>query len=131
MSSTLMVPPTVVPRLREGAFALLMRLGEQLSDATWYPEQCEPLYLQVQEQWAMLDVIGWADEDDDGEMIEAIASIGKPLKLAVEEMTPSLEQWLWEMDEDDPTRPERAEELRLMQQFRAQIRAATGRRRGR
>lgn len=132
MSSILMIPPVVVPRVREGAVALLTSLGEELSDATWYLEQCEPLYKQVQEQWALLDVIGWADEDDTGEMVEAeIASIGKPLKVAVEEMTPSLKQWLGEMDKDDPARPARADELRLMQQFQVQVRRATQGRRGR
>jgi hypothetical protein len=127
MSSTLRIPPTVVPRLREGAVALLTRLGDQFSDATWYPEQCKPLYEQVQEQWRLLDAIGWSDEDDTGEMVEVdVASIGKPLRLAVDEMTPSLEQWLGEMGEDDPERPARADELRLMQQFQAQVRRATG-----
>ena len=131
MSSTLMIPPAVVPRVREGAVALLTQLGAELSDATWYPEQCEPLYQQVQEQWALLDVIGWADDDDHGETIEAdVASIGKPLRLAVDEMTPSLKQWLGEMDEHEPARPARAEELRLMQQFRIQVRRAVKGRRG-
>ena len=132
MSSTLMIPPVVVPRVREGAVALLTQLGEELSDATWYPEQCEPLYEQVQEQWALLDAIGWSDEDDTGEMVEAdVASIGKPLKRAVDEMAPSLAQWLGEMDADDPERPARADELRLVQQFQTQVRAVVGRRRGR
>jgi hypothetical protein len=118
MSSTLMIPPAVVPRLREGALSLLTSLGAELSDATWYPEKCRPLYEQVQEQWAMLDVIGWSDEDDTGETVEAdIASVGKPLQVAVDEMAPSLAQWLGEMDDDDPERPARADELRLVQQF--------------
>jgi hypothetical protein len=127
MSSTLMIPPAVVPRLREGAVALLTSLGAELSDATWYPEQCEPLYEQVQEQWRLLDAIGWSDEDDTGEMIEAdIASIGKPLRVAVDEMAPSLAQWLGEMDADDAERPARADELRLVQQFQIIAHRATG-----
>ena len=131
MSSTLMIPPTVIPRVREGAVALLAQLGDELGEATWYPEQCEPLYKRLQAQWAMLDVIGWNDEDDTGEMVEAdIARIGRALKLAADEITPSLKQWLGEMGEDDPERPKRADELRLMQQFRAQIRAATKREAG-
>ena len=127
MSSTLMIPPAVVSRVREGAVALLTTLGDKLSDATWYPEQCRPLYEQVQEQWRLLDAIGWSDEDDTGEMVEAdVASIGKPLRLAVDEMTPSLEQWLGEMREDDPERPARADELRLVQQFQIQVCGAIG-----
>jgi hypothetical protein len=129
--STLMIPPAVVPRVREGALAHLETLGKRIADATWYQEECEALYEQVQEQWALLDVIGWSEEEDTGEMIEAdIASIGKAIKFVADDMTISMVQWFGEMDEDDPERPARADELRLMQQFRVQVRRATKGRRG-
>jgi hypothetical protein len=132
MSSTLMIPPAVVPRLREGALAHLETLGERISTATWYQEQCEALFERVEEQWALLDVIGWSVEEDTGETIEAdIASIGKAIKFVADDMTVSMVRWLGEMDEDELERPARAEELRLMQQFRIQARGATKGRRGR
>jgi hypothetical protein len=85
----------------------------------------------VQEQWALLDVIGWGAEDDTDEMIEAdIASVGKAMKFVADDMTVSMVQWFGEMDEDEPERPARADELRLMQQFRVQVRGATKGRRG-
>jgi hypothetical protein len=126
-----MIPPAVVPRLREGALAHLETLGERISTATWYQEKCEALFEQVQGQWALLDAIGWDAEDDTGEMIEAdIASVGKPMKVVADDMTVSMAGWFGEMDEDEPERPARAEELRLMQQFRVQVRRATKGRRG-
>ena len=132
MSSTLMIPPAVVPRLLEGALAHLETLGERISTATWYREKCEALFERVEEQWALLDVIGWSVEEDTGEMIEAdIASVGKAMKFVADDMTVSMVRWFGEMDEDDPERPARAEELRLMQQFRTQVRRATTGRRGR
>jgi hypothetical protein len=132
MSSTLMIPPVVVPRVREGALAHLETLGERIAGETWYQEKCEALFEQVQGQWALLDVIGWDAEDDTGEMIEAdIASIGKAIKFVADDMTVSMAGWLGEMDEDEPERPARAEELRLMQQFEVQVRRATKGRRGR
>jgi len=132
MSSTLMIPPVVVPRVREGALAHLETLGERIAGATWYQEQCEALFEQVQEQWALLDVLGWSEEEDTGEPIEAdIASIGKAMKFVADDMTVDMVRWFGEMDEDEPERPARAEELRLMQQFRVQVRAATKGRRGR
>jgi len=131
MSSTLMIPPAVVPRVREGALAHLETLGERISTATWDQEKCEALFERVEEQWALLDVIGWSVEEDTGEMIEAgIASVGKAVKFVADDMTVSMVRWFGEMDDDDPDRPARAEELRLMQQFRVQVRRATKGRRG-
>jgi hypothetical protein len=127
-----MIPPAVVPRVREGVLSHLETLGERIAGETWYQEKCEALYGQVQEQWALLDVIGWGAEDDTGEMIEAdIATVGKATKFVADDMTIQMVRWFREMDEDDPERPARAEELRLMQQFRVQVRRATKGRRGR
>jgi hypothetical protein len=132
MSSTLMIPPAVVPRVREGVLSHLATLGERIAGATWYQEKCEALFEQVKEQWALLDVIGWSAEEDTGETIEAdIATVGKATKFVADDMTVSMVQWFGEMDEDDPERPARADELRLMQQFRVQVRRATTGRRGR
>ncbi len=131
MSSTLMIPPAVVPRVREGALAHLETLGGRIATETWYQENCEELFEQVHEQWALLDAVGWNVEEDTGEMIEAdIPSIGKAMRFVADDMTVSMVRWLSEMDEDDPERPARAEELRLMQQFRVQVRRATKGRRG-
>jgi hypothetical protein len=130
--STLMIPPAVVPRLREGVLAHLETLGDRIAGATWYQEKCEALFEQVEEQWALLDVIGWSVEEDTGEMIEAdIAPVGKAMKFVADDMTVSMVRWFGEMDENEPERPARAEELRLMQQFRVQVRRARKGRRGR
>lgn len=132
MSSTLMIPPAVVPRVREGALSHLTTLGERIAGATWYQDKCEALFEQAQEQWALLDVIGWSVEEHTGETIEAdIATVGKATKFVADDMTVSMVRWFSEMDEDDPDRPARAEELRLMQQFRVQVRRATKGRQGR
>jgi hypothetical protein len=131
MRSTLMIPPAVVPRVREGVLSQLETLGERIAGATWYQEKCEALFEQVKEQWALLDAIGWSAEEDTGETIEAdIATVGKATKFVADDMTVSMVRWFREMDEDEPERPARAEELRLMQQFRVQVRRATTGRRG-
>ncbi len=117
----------MVPRVREGSLSHLETLGEWIAGATWYQEKCEALYEQVKEQWALLDVIGWSVEEDTGEMIAAdIAAV----KFVADDMTVSMVRWFGEMDEDEPERPARAEELRLMQQFRVRVRRATKGRRG-
>ncbi|HSZ05170.1 MAG TPA: hypothetical protein VK778_08205, partial [Solirubrobacteraceae bacterium] len=75
--------------------------------------------------WGLLGRLGWSAEKDTGEVIElGIAEHGVALHAAVETMIPLLAEWLDELDPADASRPDRADELRLLRQLAVPARRA-------
>ena len=61
MSSNIPIPDVVVPRLREGAKAVMRSLGCELEDTADDPGAFGKLHDQLRGMWGLLDVIGWSD----------------------------------------------------------------------
>jgi hypothetical protein len=67
--------------------------------------------------WGLLDVIGWSDEDDHGEVAVDLDEHSAALLAALDEIRPMLAEWLAEMADDDADKPGREDEYRLVRQF--------------
>jgi hypothetical protein len=122
MSSTLMIPPTVQTRLREGLFVRLGDLGIAHSTfARVHNREHEAIAetrRQLEGVWRLLDKIGWIDGDDAQMLTLSVATEEGAMVLAVMDfMVSLLAEWLDEMDPADPRKPERADELRVMRLF--------------
>jgi hypothetical protein len=119
MPATLTIPPRLVERVREGAFALLAAPAEAIVAGALVAALPEPeTRRQLQGALALLDLL----DSDTGAMLEVPAS---PLLLAsVEDILPKLQAWFDELDATDERRPGWTEELRLLRQFHVLVQRA-------
>ncbi|MGO9320954.1 MAG: hypothetical protein ACLQBY_09165 [Solirubrobacteraceae bacterium] len=124
MSSSIPIPGVVTPRLREGAKSLTRALGCNLQDAADDPPAFGELHERLRSVWGLLDVIGWGDADDHGEIEVDLGAHSAALLAALDEILPTLAEWLAEMADDDADKPSRADEYRLVRQFEAVARRA-------
>jgi hypothetical protein len=119
-AATLIVPASLVPQVREGAVELAKDVAEAIDQGD-DPRGCAERLTAVAR---LLDAI---DGKDTGAMVELdIAEHGETLRSAVAVMLPLLENWTNEVKADDPRKPDRENELRLMRQLAAQVIHATG-----
>jgi hypothetical protein len=118
MSTEIPIPVAVAPRLREGAKSLMRTLGCDLEDAVDDPPAFGELHERLRGVWGLLDVIGWSDEDDHGEATVDLDEHSAALLAALDEILPMLAGWLAEMADDDPDKPSREAEYRLVAQFK-------------
>jgi|CZKG01.1.fsa_nt_gi hypothetical protein len=118
MSTNAPIPVAVAPRLREGAKSLMRTLGCDLEDAAEDPPAFGELQERLRGVWGLLDVIGWSDEDDHGEVAVDLDEHSAALLAALDEILPMLAQWLAEMADDDPDKSSREAECRLVAQFK-------------
>ncbi len=118
MSTDIPIPVAVAPRLREGAKSLIRTLGCDLQDAADHPPAFGELHERLRGVWGLLDVIGWSDEDDDGEVAVDLDEHSAALLAALAEILPMLAGWLAEMADDDPDKSSREAEYRLVAQFK-------------
>jgi hypothetical protein len=124
MNSTLQIPPAVIPRLREATRPVMELLGDELESAANDPTTFDQLHARLAGIWALLDVIGWSEEEDTGEPLEVDAGEhAGALTASLDAIIPMLAQWLTELD-DDEDKPSRENEYTRMQQFEASVRHA-------
>jgi hypothetical protein len=118
MAKTLIVPPNLVVRVREGTYGLLAAAAEATVGPAHVHEQPEPTSRAgLEHALAMLDRLGWTSDQDTGRAIALDPGHRTALHAAIEVQLPLLAQWLGDLDPDDRSRPDRAEELRLIRQF--------------
>jgi len=128
--ATLMIPPTLLVRVREGAYGLVAAASEDFDQSARACVEPEPESRpKLEAAWGLLDAIGWSDEQDTEAIIELpLIEHGATLLAAVEDILPLMAGWLDELDPADERRAERADELRLLRQLHAQVRRAVGKR---
>jgi hypothetical protein len=117
MTALLVIPPGLVGDVREGAFAQLAAPAEALlADALVHTLPDAETRGQLQRSLALLDVL----------YANPLPSIPpSPLLLAsVDVALGYLSTWLDEADAADPRKAKRADDLRLLREFRAQVRRA-------
>jgi hypothetical protein len=129
MARTLIVPPQVIPRLREGANLQLAHAAYEIaSSALAVNKEAPPLEDRryMARLWALLDAIGWSGavagpvELDLGEHSPA-------LLIAAGQIEPQLQEWLAEMPDEDERKSGRTDELHAVQQFADAARRAVTR----
>jgi hypothetical protein len=116
-AGALAVPPVVLARVREGAYDCLVSAAEDIERSASSHVPPEPdARMTFDRAWSFLEAIGWSETQD--AMVElSIAEHGAALLAAVEDVSPLLEVWL----------SEREDELRLLRQFHVQVsRAVAG-----
>jgi hypothetical protein len=128
--ATLMIPPTLLVRVREGAYGLVGTASEDIEQSARACVEPEPKSRpKLEAAWGLLDAIGWNDEQDTGAITElTIIQHGATLLAAIEDILPLMAGWLDELDPADERRAERADESRLLRQLHAQVRRAVGKR---
>ncbi len=120
------IPPPLAGRVREGAYGLLALAGEAIARSAHSHTKPEPMSRpELEHAWTLLARLGWSAGTDTGEAIELrIAEHGVAVHAAAETMIPLLSEWLGDLDPTDATRPDRADELRLLRQFVLRARQA-------
>jgi hypothetical protein len=125
MSTHVPIPAVVTPRLREGAQSAIRSLGCELEDAADTPPAFGELYDQLRSIWGLLDVIGWSDENDGGEIKIDLRKHSAALVAALDSILPMLAEWTGEMADDDEEKPLRQYEYLRMRQFHVIVRRGT------
>jgi hypothetical protein len=119
-AATLTIPPSLVPQVREGAVELAKDVAEAIDQGD-DPRGC------AERLTAVARLLDATDDKNTGAIVELdIAEHGETLRRALVVMLPLLENWINEVKADDPSKPERENELRLMRQLVAQVTHATG-----
>jgi hypothetical protein len=127
MTKPLTVPANLVPRVREGTYGLLAAAAEAILGPAQVHEQPEPTSrTDLEHALAVLDRLGWTSHQDTGQAVELDPEHRTVLHAAIEVQLPLLAQWLGDLDPDDASRPDRAEELRLIRQFAAGLQGERG-----
>lgn len=114
---SLAVPPSLIPRVQEGAAALSRDVAQAIDNG----EDLRDCAERLQAIAALQDAL---DEDADPMLMLDVAEHGEALRQAVMTMLPLMEGWLAEAE--PAGRAECEDELRLMRQFSAQVIRATG-----
>ncbi len=118
MAKALTIPPNLVGRVREGTYGVLAVAAEAIVQSAHAHEQPEPTSRTNQKHAeAMLDRLGWISGQDPQQAIELEPEHRQTLYAAIEAQLPLLAEWLGDLVPDDTSRPDRAEELRLIRQF--------------
>jgi hypothetical protein len=128
-SSTLMIPPTVRPRLREGFYVRLRDLGTEHSTFALADDGPHDVLIQTRAQlervWRLLDKIGWTDDEDARTLaLSVVGEDGSTVIGVTEFMVSLLDGWLTELDPADPCKRDRTDELQVMRLFAAHARDA-------
>jgi hypothetical protein len=129
MARTLIVPPQVISRLREGAHLQLAHAAYEIaSSATaWHKDTAPHEEHHMMEQlWTLLETIGWAGAVP-GPVELDLATHSLALLIAIGEIEPNLLEWLAEMPDEDKRKPGRTDELHAVQQFADTARRAVER----
>jgi len=121
MSNTLTIPARVIGCIRQGAFAVARDVAEEIDHAAGREEMLASRD-RLDGVCALLERVGWSAgepaveiELDGGEHAATLAPV-------VGVMLPMMERWLGELPSDDPARPVREEEYRLLLDLQASLR---------
>jgi hypothetical protein len=120
ITTTLIVPAQVIPRLREGANLQLAHAAYEIASSTLaVNKETPPLQDRhnMTQLWALLDAIGWTGAAAVGPVKLDLDEHSLALLIAVGEIEPHLQEWLAEMPDDDKRKPDRTRELQAVQQF--------------
>jgi hypothetical protein len=105
--SAIRIPPTLLGRVREGAYGLLAAAGEALVRSALVHAQPEPIARpQLERAWALIVQLGWTPGKDTGATELGIAEHGATVHAAIETMLPFLTAWFNELEPADTRRPE-------------------------
>lgn len=120
--STIDIPAQVVENLRAGA---KLALGAAASSIAGYLERgtkTPPLDArrEFDEAWALLHALGWGGEPAPAAL--ELRDHRAALEESAERMLPLTDEWLLEMEPDDPRRAEREDEHRHLLAFSVQVR---------
>jgi hypothetical protein len=117
MAAELTIPPALLRDIEEGAFAQLVRPAEEmLSGALVHALPDRETRAHLQDALALLDLLH-------RNPVQPVPA--SPLLLASIEVAEGyLKHWLGERQAADPRRAERADELCLLRELRAQVRRA-------
>lgn len=127
MAKALTAPPDLVGCVHEGSYGLLAAAAEAIVVSAHPHEPCTPMSRRkLEHAWALLGGLGWTSNEDNEEAIELAPEQSTTLRAAIETMVPLPAKWLGERDPDDASRPDRADELRLVRQFAVRLEGEPG-----
>lgn len=130
MTTTLLIPSQVIPRLREGANLQLAHAAYEIaSSALAVNKEAPPLEdrRNMAQLWALLDAIGWTGATAAGPVELDLDEHSLALLIAVGEIEPQMQEWLADIPDEDERKPGRTEELHAVQQFAHAARRAVER----
>lgn len=131
MSTTLMIPAKLISGVRESLFLLMGDAAEEIDrtlnqpDRELYPEWFEHERKQLEDAFALLDLMGWPADGESREIEVDLRSHGQSLKEALASFLPLIESELQEADANDESRvsagkpPRKAEIIERLTAFRA------------
>lgn len=110
MSTTLTIPAKLVPDVRESLFSLMGDAAEEIGrtlthpDRELYPEWFEKERKQLEDVFALLDLIGWPADGESREVEVDLRRYGQSLNDALASFLPVIESELEEADANDAYR---------------------------
>lgn len=130
MSTAVMIPAKLIADVRESLFLLMRDATEEISrtltrpDRELHPEWFEDARKQLEDVFALLDLIGWPADGESREVEVELRSHGQSLKEALASFLPLVENELEEADANDEYRvstgksPRKAEIIERLAAFR-------------
>ncbi len=107
MSNTLTIPAKLILDVRESLFSLMGDAAEEIErtlmhpDRELYPEWFEKERKQLEDVFALLDLIGWPADGESREVEIDLRRYGLSLKEALDSFLPLMEGELEEADAND------------------------------
>jgi hypothetical protein len=120
MSTTLMIPARVMGCVREGAFAVARDVAEEIDHAAGREELLASRD-RLAGVCALLGRVGWSAEQPAVETELDGGEHAPTLAVVVGVMLPIMKRWLGELPGDDPAKPVREEEYRLLLDLQASL----------
>ncbi|HTD08633.1 MAG TPA: hypothetical protein VK680_07055 [Solirubrobacteraceae bacterium] len=120
MGSDLVIPVGVVALVREGAYALVRGVAEDIDNAKGVGELFAARD-RLCEVCALIERIEYAASEQPREVELGVREHAGMLTAVLGLMLPLMEEWLAGLPGDDPTRPEREMEYRSMRELQARV----------
>jgi BMFP domain-containing protein YqiC len=127
MSQTTTIPELLLPRVREGLYALVASICETADHAAGDPDRelDSSTYREIRRRlegaWSLLDVVGWTARENFDAVRVDVEQHREALLAAIETMVPMMAVWLRELEHDDPCRWQRSGELRALKRLGAAV----------
>jgi hypothetical protein len=126
MSTTLMIPARVIPRIREGAYAVARDVAERIDQAAAV-EELRAARDQLCGVCGLLASVESASLEETTDIELDGSEYAAALAAVVSLMLPLMKRWLDELPSDDTARPTCGVEHRLMCELQASVRSVLGR----
>jgi hypothetical protein len=114
-AARLVIPTAALPLVREGAHEAISDVSESI-DGGVHPRECCRRLSAICD---LLDLIGWSDEDEPTEDVDATEHARAVMELAPS-MLETLRTGVSDLDDADPSKATAEDELRLMREVHAQ-----------